>query len=109
MDGKRIKLHDEADAPWGGKVSDTGRGRGVAAMSGGSARLAWLPAVFSPRDTRTTLDVVHRLTMCVFVHSPQTQKYLLGKALIPNAPSSGRIGPSDCGSNSSSLSVPSRR
>ena len=55
-----------------------------------SKRKGWLPAVFRLRDTRTTPDVVHRLTMCVFAHSPQSQKYLVGKHLIANAPSSGR-------------------
>ena len=32
--------------------------------------------------------VVHRFTMSVFVHSPQSQKYLLGTDLIANAPAS---------------------
>jgi len=71
-------------------VSDTASGGDVAAVAGRSTRLGRLPAVFKLRDTRTTPDLVHRLTMCVFVHSPQSQKYLLGKDLVANAPSSGR-------------------
>jgi hypothetical protein len=74
----------------GGTVSDTGSGVDVAAVVGRSTRLGRLPAVFMLRDTSTTPDVVHRLTMCVFVHSPQSQKYLLGKDLVANEPSSGR-------------------
>jgi hypothetical protein len=40
----------------------------------------------------TRPEVVHRFTMCVFAHSPQSQKSLLGKDLIANAPSSGENG-----------------
>ena len=93
----------------GGTVSDTGSGGDIASVAGRATRLGRLPAVFRLRDTRTMPDVVHRLTMCVFVHSPQSQKYLLGKDLVANAPSSGRNRPSESGSNSSSLSVPSRK
>jgi ATP-dependent DNA ligase len=47
-------------------------------------------AVFWLRSTRTRPEVVHLFLMCDFAHSPQSQKNLLGKDFIANAPSSGR-------------------
>jgi hypothetical protein len=64
-------------------------GRVVAVVAARAARLAWLPAVFWLRSIRTRPEVVHRFTMSVFVHSPQSQKNLLGNDLIANGPSSG--------------------
>jgi hypothetical protein len=84
-------------------------GRVVAVVAGRAARLAWLPAVFWLRSIRTRPEAVHRFTMSVFVHSPQSQKNLLGEDLMANAPLSGRNRSSDCDSSSSSPSVPSRR
>ena len=87
----------EADR-WGGcfigcigrAVRDTGSGRVVAAMAGRTAIWGWPSAAFWLRGTRTRPEVVHRFTMSVFAHSPQSQKNLLGKDLIANPASSGR-------------------
>ena len=47
-------------------------------VAGGAARSGWLSAVFWLRNTTTRPEVVHRFTKCVFAHSPQSQKSLLG-------------------------------
>src|SRR5580700_6631283 len=80
------------------------------AMAGGAARSGWLSAaVFRWRSTRTRPEVVHRFRLYNSEHSPQSQKYLLGKEFIANAPSSGRNCSSACDSNSSNSILPSRK
>jgi hypothetical protein len=71
------------------------RGRSGRAGAAGSllCRRSSKPGLLLPvrlRSTTTRPDVVQRFTTYVFVHSPQSQKNLLGKDLIANAPSSGR-------------------
>jgi hypothetical protein len=73
------------------------------------ARCAQLFSWFWLRTTTTRPEAVHRFTMCVCAHSPQSQKSLLGKGLIANAPSSGGNSSLACASNSSNSSLPSRR
>ncbi len=73
-----------------GAPPNSGSGRVVPVVAGRAARSGWLAAIFWLRSTTTRPEVVHRFTMCVFAHSPQSQKNLLGKDLIANALSSGR-------------------
>jgi hypothetical protein len=81
----------------------------LGATAGGTAGSGWLSAVFCFRSTRIRPELVHHVAMCVFAHSPKSQKSLLGREFIANAPSSGRSGPSAGLCHSNNWSLPSRR